>query len=224
MRASLLGFRQPQTIMRKSAKSPAKRRSEPSQQRSRQMVEFIVEAATRVLRNQGIAGFTTNRIAELAGVSIGSLYQYFRDKDAVLELIVQRHLDDIGALVQPRVAGAGLAQLDALIDGAVAAHAKDPALHRAISAIPDFPARFQRISLAKQKLDTDIHTALQIFLSQLAPDATSARVKTAALILHSLVESTVHRAVAEARHDYDIALLSDELKRAVRLYVADLVG
>ncbi|HVK99244.1 MAG TPA: helix-turn-helix domain-containing protein [Dongiaceae bacterium] len=213
--------------MKKTAKTPAKHRIAPSQPRSRQKVEFIIEAATRILRSQGIAGFTTNRIAEVAGVSIGSLYQYFRDKDAILEVIVQRHLDEIGAIAQSGSSeqsddAAKLTRLDELIDAAVAAHARDPALHRAISAIPDYPARFQRISQAKQQLDVNVQQALQQLLAQMVPTADKARLPAAALLLHSLVESTVHRAVAEERDVYDIVILSAELKRAVRLYVESL--
>ena len=209
--------------MKKPVKTREKHRNTPSQPRSRRMVEFIIEAATRVLRSQGIAGFTTNRIAEVAGVSIGSLYQYFRDKDAILEVIVARHLDEIRSVAQ---SGTGdtpsLALMDELIDGAVAAHARDPALHRAISNIPDDPARYHRISQAKQQLDADVKTALQQLLERLAPQADAARLHAATLILHSLVENAVHRAVAEEQGVYDIALLSVELKRAVRLYVENL--
>lgn len=59
---------------------------------------------TRDRQKDGITGFTTNRIADVAGVGIGSLYQYFRDKDAILEIIVQRHLDELGTVLK---AGSG---------------------------------------------------------------------------------------------------------------------
>ena len=48
------------------------------------MNEDILEAATRVLRKHGAAGFTTNRVAERAGISVGSFYQYYRNKEALL--------------------------------------------------------------------------------------------------------------------------------------------
>jgi len=176
------------------------------------------------LRKDGIAGFTTNRIADVAGVGIGSLYQYFRDKDAILEIIVQRHLDELGAVLKRGTGGtaSGRPLLDGLIDGAVAAHARDPALHRAISAIPDFPARFQRISAAKQKLEADIDAALQQILGTLAPRADAVRLQAAALIVYTLVEGAVHRAIAEQRFENDIAQLTAELKKAIGLYVVSL--
>ena len=58
-------------------------RNEPKQERSRRLVEAILEAAIRVLARDGAAAFTTIRVAERAGVSVGSLYQYFPDKQAI---------------------------------------------------------------------------------------------------------------------------------------------
>ncbi|REM69958.1 TetR/AcrR family transcriptional regulator, partial [Mycobacterium tuberculosis] len=66
-----------------------------SQQRSRVTVDVIVEAATRVLARRGWARFTTNEIAAVAGVSVGSLYQYFPDKLAIAEAIRERHLEEV---------------------------------------------------------------------------------------------------------------------------------
>jgi AcrR family transcriptional regulator len=56
----------------------------PKQARSSELVRAILEAAVRVLRRDGAAGFTTSRVAEQAGVSVGSLYQYFPNKQAIL--------------------------------------------------------------------------------------------------------------------------------------------
>lgn len=68
-----------------------KTRKEPVQDRSRFMVDTILEAATRVFDSEGITG-TTNRIAGQAGVSIGSLYQYFPNKEAILAQLTLQHL------------------------------------------------------------------------------------------------------------------------------------
>lgn len=66
----------------------------PSQARSRATVEAVVEAAAQVFERHGYGAGTTNRIAERAGVSIGSVYQYFDDKDAIVEAVALRHLAD----------------------------------------------------------------------------------------------------------------------------------
>lgn len=67
-----------------------KARKTPRQARSRATVEAILEAATRILDEEGLAGLTTNRVAERAGVSIGSLYQYYPSRDAILAELVRR--------------------------------------------------------------------------------------------------------------------------------------
>ena len=62
-------------------------RRNPSQTRSRELVKAVREAGRLLLRESGPEGLTTTRIAERAGVSVGSLYQYFEDKEAVLNAI-----------------------------------------------------------------------------------------------------------------------------------------
>src|SRR5689334_2870035 len=76
-------------------KQPPPMRKEPRQARSRAMVEAIVGAGARVLGDRGMNGFTTNEVADVAGISIGSLYQYFPDKLALIDAIRRRHLDDV---------------------------------------------------------------------------------------------------------------------------------
>jgi AcrR family transcriptional regulator len=65
----------------------------PTQARSRTTVEAIVEAATRILYKEGMARLNTNLVAERAGTSIGTLYQYFPNKEAILLTIAKRQLD-----------------------------------------------------------------------------------------------------------------------------------
>jgi AcrR family transcriptional regulator len=67
-------------------------RKKPLQMRSQAMVDAIVEAAARVFDASGFNGASTNRIAEIAGVSVGSLYQYFPDKLGLLEAVNERYL------------------------------------------------------------------------------------------------------------------------------------
>ena len=74
------------------AHPPLTPRKRPTQARSKQLVDTILEGAIRVLETHGRAEFTTTMIAEVAGVSIGSLYQYFGSNDAVMaELVLREH-------------------------------------------------------------------------------------------------------------------------------------
>lgn len=69
----------------KTRKTPViSARKQPRQVRSTQLVADILEAAVRVLASDGARNFTTARVAEKAGVSVGSLYQYFPNKEAIL--------------------------------------------------------------------------------------------------------------------------------------------
>lgn len=67
-------------------------RKEPKQRRSQILVDAVAEAATRILPRVGVSGATTNRIAEMAGVSIGSLYQYFPTKESILARAIEKDL------------------------------------------------------------------------------------------------------------------------------------
>ncbi|MDN3351316.1 TetR/AcrR family transcriptional regulator [Actinomadura sp. DC4] len=99
-------------------------RKTPRQRRSRQMVERIVEATTRVLTEHGYDGASTNRIAAEAGISSGSLYQYFPNKDAIVVAVLDRFADDladhVGARLEAVMAepwqAAGRALLDTQIE------------------------------------------------------------------------------------------------------------
>lgn len=72
------------------ARTPIAPRKVPRQERAQATVEAIVEATARVLREQGYDGLTTNKVADAAGVSVGSLYQYFPGKDALVTALLLR--------------------------------------------------------------------------------------------------------------------------------------
>ena len=97
------------------------------------MVTAILDATARVLVEHGYDQASTNRIAKRAGVSVGSLYQYFPNKQACVEALAERHLDGMAAeLVQGFASFAGhdvRALTRALVEGLVAAHRVDPELH-----------------------------------------------------------------------------------------------
>ena len=67
----------------------------PRQPRSVEMVQCILNAGMHVIEEEGLAAMTTNRVAERAGVSVGSLYQYFANRESILAGIIERSLIDI---------------------------------------------------------------------------------------------------------------------------------
>jgi AcrR family transcriptional regulator len=78
------------TMARSTRLPPLKPRKTPTQPRSEQTVAALLEAAAQVLERDGLDGFNTNAVAERAGVSIGSLYQYFPGKDALTLALMRR--------------------------------------------------------------------------------------------------------------------------------------
>ena len=91
----------PRTKRPHEAVDPRKR---PLQRRSRSTVDVILEAAAQVLERDGSATTTTDMIAARAGVSIGSLYQYFPNKDAALLALTQQHAEAARAVLEPLLA------------------------------------------------------------------------------------------------------------------------
>ncbi|HEY5958755.1 MAG TPA: TetR/AcrR family transcriptional regulator [Polyangiaceae bacterium] len=87
-------------------------RREPKQQRSRQTVETVLEAVQLVLKRHGAGAITTNRVAEAAGVSIGSLYQYFPDKQAIYMALHDRHVDGVRQLIEQTITDCTLSSLE----------------------------------------------------------------------------------------------------------------
>ena len=75
-------------------------RKSPVQARSAASVDAILEATIQVLRSAGKERLTTTRVAQRAGVSVGTLYQYFPNKSALLQAVLKRHLDEVTAAIE----------------------------------------------------------------------------------------------------------------------------
>lgn len=118
---------------------PKKPRKSPVQARSRSTVEAILDATIQVLLDGGLDRLTTTRVAERAGVSIGSLYQYFPEKHSLLAAVLERHLMQIAGAVEIACAGARNAPVRAIATAVVeayfAAKMRDPAVSRALYAV-----------------------------------------------------------------------------------------
>jgi len=120
-----------------SRKPLTKPRKNASQGRSRATVDALVEATARVLVKEGFDKASTNRIAETAGVSIGSLYQYFPGKDALVAAVIDRHTEDLMQVVRDTLAEVIELPLERavrrIVSVAVEAHRVDPKLHRVVA-------------------------------------------------------------------------------------------
>src|SRR5580700_9198079 len=115
--------------MKRKVEKPYFRR-EPRQRRARHTVEAVLDAVVKILKREGFEAVTTNRVAEVAGVSIGSVYQYFPDKRAIFVALHQRHLNEIDHMVETKLIEHAGSPLDvlvrAMVEAMVEAHAGDP--------------------------------------------------------------------------------------------------
>src|SRR5260370_25083483 len=101
----------------KAARTSVRRR--PKQRRARQTVEAVLDAVIRLLKRGGSDAITTNRIAEVAGVSIGSLYLYFPHKRAIFTAFHQRHIEPIDRMVQTKLVAHAASSIDDLVPAIV---------------------------------------------------------------------------------------------------------
>jgi AcrR family transcriptional regulator len=179
------------------AQHALKPRREPSQERSRDTVDAILDAAARVFERHGYAAGTTNRIAERAGVSVGSLYQYFPNKDAILVALTRRHLAEGRAIIGPLFdeltsapppLGDGLRRLaQAMID----LHRDEPGLHRVLfEETPRPPALARELAEVERLVIGAIAAWLRAYPEVTAPD-----LELAARYVAAVVESAAHRLV-----------------------------
>lgn len=116
-----------------NALTPRKR---PRQKRSEATVETILDGAARILETGGLEAFNTNAVASRAGVSVGSLYQYFPGKDAVMAALVRRDSQQFSRAVSaantPQPGESWRAAVDRVLDVAVAHQLDSPRLARII--------------------------------------------------------------------------------------------
>jgi len=108
-----------------------------SQERSRSTVDALLEATARVLTKEGYDRASTNRIAEVAGVSIGSLYQYFPSKEALVAAVVDRHTQEVSEVTRNALVKAAARPIEVaareFVSVAIDAHRVNPKLHGVLS-------------------------------------------------------------------------------------------
>ncbi len=124
-------------------------RKQAIQPRALATVDAILEATARILVREGYDHASTNRIAEAAGVSIGSLYQYFPSKEALVAALMDRHVEEMSIVLQRETARVLDAPFESAIEHVVqamlAAHAVNPKLHKVFVEQVPRVGRLQKI-------------------------------------------------------------------------------
>ncbi|MCM5682224.1 TetR/AcrR family transcriptional regulator [Schlegelella sp. S2-27] len=198
---------------------PQPPRKQPAQERSRHTVDAILEAATRVFDHEG-AGATTNRIAEVAGVGIGSLYQYFPNKQALLTALHERHLDEVADAVLDALDGAAVPLRDTiarLVQRSLAVHRHRPALQRMLHLELPQLAQHDSASPAKQRVAQQVHRWLESRAGALGIGDAALATRT----LLTVGEGLVHQAVLNPPPGVSDTALADEIARALCGYLTE---
>jgi AcrR family transcriptional regulator len=181
----------------------ARPRRRPVQRRSIETVEAILQAAAQVFERHGYAAGTTNRIADRAGVSIGTLYQYFPDKDAILLALTERHLQEGTSALQPllnelieRPPPVGEV-LRRLLEALLELHRHQPGLHRVLFEEAPRPAELR----AQLEITFEFATtAVARYLSERA-EVNVDDPQLAAQLLVQAAEAITHGLVIHPRAD-----------------------
>jgi AcrR family transcriptional regulator len=174
--------RRPQTNPRKIA----------SQKRSRLTVDALLEATARVLIKEGYDRASTNKIAAVAGVSIGSLYQYFPSKEALVAAVIERHTQELSQVVFNALLKVAACPIEIaareLVAAAIDAHRVDPRLHRVLAEEVPRTGRLEAVERYARGL---FHDYLEAHRSEIEV----ADLDLAAFILVTTVEALTHSAV-----------------------------
>lgn len=194
-------------------------RREPRQQRSRQTVEAVLEAVTHVLRRHGAEAITTNRVAEAAGISIGSLYQYFPEKQAIFMALHDRHVDRVRHVIERTMAQCTSASLEEftreLVEGLAHVHSEDAELHEIVSAaVPGSAHGFKRALQA---------TFEQVISPTRQDRYTAEETERMLFVLPHMVEAVVH-GVAHQKQAISRERARNEATRTVAVYLNSFHG
>jgi AcrR family transcriptional regulator len=148
-----------------------KPRKLPKQERSQATVSASLIATTRILTEEGYDKFNTNRVAELAGVSVGSLYQYFPNKAALLYALGEHHANEMAQLAQHHLEDLGdrsiLEVLQQIIKAVLAAYAVNPKLYRILHQ--QVPRSEEMQKLDDARIEQMLHAFLALHRDQLRP-------------------------------------------------------
>ena len=187
-------------------RSPLSPRKQPRQRRAQETVDAILEAAARVFAERGHAAGTTNHIAAAAGVSVGSLYEYFPNKDAILVALVERQLDAMMAqlhahLEETRRSARDLeGTLQGFVATMLAAHEKEPDLYRiSFSEAPHPPELHACVLKMEESLAHALEQVL-LGLDDITFSDSSSDSDTAAHLVVQTTEALTHRFVHHGIH------------------------
>ena len=205
--------------MSKRHESNAARKG-PKQQRSKVTVSAILDATVRVLEQEGSDAATTSRIAEVAGVSVGTLYQYFANRDAILDALQDREFERASEMMG-RILARGAYASDrevarAVIHGLLELHGAAPTLHRLLVVEGLRVTDTARV----QAFDMRIIALVRSFLNLAHARIRRKNLDAAAFVVYQCVRASMLACLLERPPGLDSETLVDEITDLVLRYLA----
>jgi AcrR family transcriptional regulator len=194
---------------------------EPRQRRSKVTYDAILEATTQLLIEKGYAATTTNHIAERAGISIGSLYQYFPNKEAIAVELLQRHIVSGPVYMESKITHAMKDLRDpvkivkALIQAACDHHADNPTLHKVLEEEVPHPPHIREAIRHNEDLFTE---ALANLIEQQRPQQVS-NLTVAARLVFVLIKTMSHWYILYQQAEIERDVFVDEMTAIVIRYL-----
>lgn len=194
-------------------------RKDGKQSRARETVEAILTATTHILERSGYDHLTTNKIATEAGVSIGSLYQYFPTKEAIVGILAQRHMGRLQTAFLEKLSSVATAPIPVIAREIVKAmfdvHRIAPRLHRVL--VEETPRIGKYKSLQDVLFECKEYVAT--FMRQRIHEIDVTDVDLAAMILVQSVDSLVKVALTERREFSDLETVEREITKLILRYL-----
>lgn len=183
------------------------------------MVDNILEAAGQVLSEKGYAGMNTNLVAERAGVSVGSVYQYFPHKDSLIAALHERHASHmyqvINAVLDASNKASLRSQIESMVRALLAAHLVEPKLHKVLER--EFP--FFDAPQGDSETDQSIAKRVRALLEQFKDHIRPRNLDLATWVVLKITESMVHAAVIEPPSGFSVSEVEEAIAEAVMGYL-----
>lgn len=199
---------------------PFEKRKIPKQERSKATLEAILEAATQILERDGFERLTTTRVAERAGVSVGSLYQYFPNKEALFAGLIDKYsslfVDAFEKALLERQPASLEDAVDAILWVAISSGRISPKLHRALDYHAPLVGRSEQTNQTSMQVANIIAGILETYRDEIA---SGIDIAIAANVVETVLEAMVHRLILNHPLGLEEDLLLGEAKCLILGYL-----
>lgn len=195
---------------------PSRRRRRPIQRRAQETIDAILDGTVRLLKSGSRRAITTNHIARTAGVSIGSVYQYFPDKRAIFAALHDRHVEEASRRIDATLVSNTGAPLEVLLRALMRAlgevHAADPELYLFLHA--ELPPGGRGAHTLHDRLRDVLRLALAAHTTKVGRE-----LETTAFVVTHLLDALVHGAVLHRPRQVSLRSAQDEFLQAILRYL-----